>query len=144
MISCFSWPRCPSRCRPRSGRCSPAEVLEVVMDLGRPPEARLIGRVMRLSEAPVTAGDLEHVLAQVGPRARTIAPASSARSTASPPSATARASVVGLTLRVGRAIFGTIDMLKDLIASGLNMLLLGPARRGQDDEAARGGARARG
>jgi stage III sporulation protein SpoIIIAA len=103
----------------------PGEVLEVVMDLGRPPEARLTGRVARLSDSPVTRKDLEHVLAQVGTvsednRAgieRTLHRVSAIRNR--------QGKVVGLTLRVGRAIFGTIDMLKDLIASGLNILLLG-------------------
>jgi stage III sporulation protein SpoIIIAA len=104
---------------------SPGEVLEVVMDLGRPPEARLTSRVARLSELPVTRKDLEHVLAQVGAvgednRAgieRTLHRVSAIRNR--------QGKVVGLTLRVGRAIFGTIDMLKDLIGSGLNILLLG-------------------
>jgi stage III sporulation protein SpoIIIAA len=103
----------------------PGEVLEVVMDLGRPPEARLTGRVVRLSETPVTRKDLEHVLGQVGSvgednRAgieRTLHRVSAIRNRQN--------KVVGLTLRVGRAIFGTIDMLKDLIGSGLNILLLG-------------------
>jgi len=101
------------------------EVLEVVMDLGRSPEARLTGRVQRLSETPITRKDLEHVLAQVGAvgednRAgieRTLHRVSAIRNR--------QGKVVGLTLRVGRAIFGTIDMLKDLIGSGLNILLLG-------------------
>ncbi|WPB74689.1 R3H domain-containing nucleic acid-binding protein [Archangium violaceum] len=104
---------------------SPGEVLEVVMDLGRPPEARLTGRVVRLSESPITREDLAHVLSQVGTvsednRAgieRTLHRVSAIRNR--------QGKVVGLTLRVGRAIFGTIDMLKDLIASGLNILLLG-------------------
>ncbi|WP_051256403.1 R3H domain-containing nucleic acid-binding protein [Cystobacter fuscus] len=103
----------------------PGEVLEVVMDLGRPPEARLVGGVARLSEAPVTRKELEQVIAQVGSvgednRAgieRTLHRVSAIRNR--------RGKVVGLTLRVGRAIFGTIDMLKDLIASGQNILLLG-------------------
>ena len=101
------------------------EVLEVVMDLGRPPEARLTSRVVRLSESPITREDLAHVLSQVGTvsednRAgieRTLHRVSAIRNR--------QGKVVGLTLRVGRAIFGTIDMLKDLIASGLNILLLG-------------------
>jgi stage III sporulation protein SpoIIIAA len=104
---------------------SPGEVLEVVMDLGRSPEARLTGRVVGLSETPVTRKDLEHVLAQVGSvsednRAgieRTLHRVSAIRNR--------QGKVVGLTLRVGRAIFGTIDMLKDLIGTGLNILLLG-------------------
>ncbi|AKJ01497.1 stage III sporulation protein SpoIIIAA [Archangium gephyra] len=103
----------------------PGEVLEVVMDLGRPPEARLTSRVVRLSETPITREDLAHVLAQVGTvsednRAgieRTLHRVSAIRNR--------QGKVVGLTLRVGRAIYGTIDMLKDLIASGLNILLLG-------------------
>jgi len=103
----------------------PSQVLEVVMDLGRPPEARLVDRVERLREEPVRREDLEHVLAQVGPpgddnRAgieRTLHRVSAIRNR--------KGKVVGLTLRVGRAIFGTIDMLKDLIGSGRNLLLLG-------------------
>ncbi|QRK08701.1 AAA family ATPase [Archangium violaceum] len=101
------------------------EILEVVMDLGRVPEARLTGRVVRLSGSPVTRKDLEHVLAQVGTvsednRAgieRTLHRVSAIRNR--------QGKVVGLTLRVGRAIYGTIDMLKDLIGTGLNILLLG-------------------
>jgi stage III sporulation protein SpoIIIAA len=103
----------------------PGEVLEVVMDLGRSPEARLTSRVVRLSETPITREDLAHVLSQVGTvsednRAgieRTLHRVSAIRNR--------QGKVVGLTLRVGRAIYGTIDMLKDLIASGLNILLLG-------------------
>jgi stage III sporulation protein SpoIIIAA len=103
----------------------PGQVLEVVMDLGRPPEARLVQGSVRLGEAPVAQADLEHVLAQVGPpgednRAgieRTLHRVSAIRNR--------QGRVVGLTLRVGRAVFGTIDMLKDLIATGRNVLLLG-------------------
>ncbi|MFL5348977.1 MAG: R3H domain-containing nucleic acid-binding protein [Hyalangium sp.] len=103
----------------------PGEVLEVVMDLGRPPEARLSQGSQRLREEPVAQGDLEHVLSQVGPpgednRAgieRTLHRVSAIRNR--------KGRVVGLTLRVGRAVFGTIDMLKDLIGSGRNLLLLG-------------------
>jgi stage III sporulation protein SpoIIIAA len=104
---------------------TPGEVLEVVMDLGRPPEARLVQGSARLAEAPVAQADLDHVLAQVGPpgednRAgieRTLHRISAIRNR--------QGRVVGLTLRVGRAVFGTIDMLKDLIATGRNVLLLG-------------------
>jgi stage III sporulation protein SpoIIIAA len=104
----------------------PAEILEVVMDLGRPPQARLVNnRSQRLREEPVVAKELEHVLAQVGPpgddnRAgieRTLHRISAIRNR--------KGRVVGLTLRVGRAVYGTIDMLKDLIATGRNVLLLG-------------------
>jgi stage III sporulation protein SpoIIIAA len=102
-----------------------SELLEVVMDLGRPPEARLVGRVQRLAEGPVDAQALQAVLARVGElggdnRAgieRTLHRVSAIRNR--------QGRVVGLTLRVGRAILGTIDMLRDLVDSGLNLLLLG-------------------
>jgi stage III sporulation protein SpoIIIAA len=101
------------------------ETLEVVMDLGRAPEARLVGRSVVLREEPVSAEELDYVIKQVGPpgednRAgieRTLHRVSAIRNR--------KGKVVGLTLRVGRAIFGTIDMLRDLIGSGLNILLLG-------------------
>jgi stage III sporulation protein SpoIIIAA len=106
-------------------RLPEAELLEVVMDLGRPPEARLMKGVARLSEAPVAAEDLQAVLSRVGPpgddnRAgieRTLHRVSAIRNR--------QGRVVGLTLRVGRAIQGTIDMLRDLVESGRNLLLLG-------------------
>ncbi|MFP2895646.1 AAA family ATPase, partial [Corallococcus sp. 4LFB] len=102
-----------------------AELLEVVMDLGRPPEARLVHGVARLSEVPVDAEALQAVLARVGEpggdnRAgieRTLHRVSAIRNR--------QGRVVGLTLRVGRAIQGTIDMLRDLVESGRNLLLLG-------------------
>jgi stage III sporulation protein SpoIIIAA len=102
-----------------------AEVLEVVLDLGRPPEVRLTERVVTLSPQPVEREQLEHVLSQVGElgednRAgieRTLHRISALRNR--------RGRVVGLTLRVGRAVFGTMDMLRDLVGSGLNLLLLG-------------------
>ncbi|WP_305794678.1 R3H domain-containing nucleic acid-binding protein [Myxococcus sp. CA051A] len=100
-------------------------VLEVVLDLGRAPEARLVDRVVRLREALVGPEDLQQVLERVGApgednRAgieRTLHRVSAIRNR--------RGRVVGLTLRVGRAVYGTIDMLKDLIGSGRNLLLLG-------------------
>ncbi|TSC24098.1 R3H domain-containing nucleic acid-binding protein [Corallococcus sp. Z5C101001] len=106
-------------------RLPEAELLEVVMDLGRPPEARLVSGVARLSDAPVEQEALQAVLARVGEpggdnRAgieRTLHRVSAIRNR--------QGRVVGLTLRVGRAIQGTIDMLRDLVESGRNLLLLG-------------------
>jgi stage III sporulation protein SpoIIIAA len=101
------------------------QLLEVVMDLGRPPEARFADKVVRLSEKPVSHEDLSHVLALVGEftadnRAgieRTLHRISCIRNR--------KGQVVGLTLRVGRAIFGTIELLRDLIETGQNLLILG-------------------
>ncbi|HOP39748.1 MAG TPA: R3H domain-containing nucleic acid-binding protein [Geobacteraceae bacterium] len=101
------------------------QLVEVVMDLGRFPEARFPDQVVRLSEKPVTHEDLSHVLALLGEftddnRAgieRTLHRISAIRNR--------KSSIIGLTLRVGRAIFGTIELLRDLIETGQNLLILG-------------------
>jgi stage III sporulation protein SpoIIIAA len=102
-----------------------SELLEIVLDLGRPPEARLAGRTLPLGDGLVTQEHLDHVLERVGEvtddnRAgieRTLHRVSAIRNR--------RGRVIGITLRVGRAIVGTIDMLRDLVQSGKNILLLG-------------------
>lgn len=101
------------------------QLVEVVMDLGRLPEARFPDKVLRLSEKPITHEDLSHVLALLGEftgdnRAgieRTLHRISAIRNR--------KGAVIGLTLRVGRAIFGTIELLRDLIETGQNLLILG-------------------
>ncbi|MBE0598604.1 MAG: single-stranded DNA-binding protein [Desulfuromonadales bacterium] len=100
-------------------------LLEVVMDLGRPPEARLVEEVVQLSPRPVSQEDLAHVTALVGEfgsdnRAgieRTLHRISAIRNR--------KGQIVGLTLRVGRAVFGGIELLRDLIETGQSLLILG-------------------
>lgn len=107
------------------GKLPLEQLVEVVMDLGRFPEARLPDRVVRLSEKPVSHEDLSHVLALLGEftddnRAgieRTLHRISAIRNR--------KGQIIGLTLRVGRAIFGTIELLRDLIETGKNLLILG-------------------
>jgi stage III sporulation protein SpoIIIAA len=102
-----------------------ADLLEIVLDFGRPAEARLTDSVVRLGSHTVERRDLLHVLERVSPMSednragieRTLHRISAIRNR--------KGEVIGLTLRVGRAIFGTIDMLRDLIESGRNLLLLG-------------------
>jgi stage III sporulation protein SpoIIIAA len=101
------------------------ELLEVIMDLGRPPEARLPGSSVTLSNTPVDRADLDQVIATVGEfgadnRAGiegTLHRISAIRNR--------HGTIIGLTLRVGRAIFGTIDQIRDLIEAGRSVLLLG-------------------
>ena len=101
------------------------ELLEVVMDLGRPPLARFPGGDARLSEAPVTADDLAQACAKVGDfggdnRAgidATLHRISAMRNRAG--------RVVGLTCRVGRAVTGSAELVRDLIVSGSSILFLG-------------------
>lgn len=100
-------------------------LLEIVMDLGRPAEARFPGRAVELSPEPVTRADIDHVVAAVGEfgadnRAGiegTLHRISAMRNR--------KGDIVGLTLRVGRAVLGTIDLIQDLVERGSSILLLG-------------------
>ena len=100
-------------------------LIEVVMDLGRPAEARFPSRALNLGDSPITREDLDYVTHRVGAftqdnRAgieRTLHRISAIRNR--------RDVVVGLTCRVGRAVFGTVDILRDVIESGKSLLLLG-------------------
>ena len=101
------------------------DLLEVVLDLGRLPEARFTEHKEALSQNQVMREDLDHVAAHVGAfgqdnRAgieRTLHRISAIRNRAG--------ALVGLTCRVGRALFGTVDVLRDVIESGNSMLLVG-------------------
>jgi stage III sporulation protein SpoIIIAA len=101
------------------------DLLEVVLDLGRTPEARFLDKEIMLSEREITRDDLERVEARIGDfgddnRAgieRTLHRISAIRNR--------KGRVVGLTCRVGRAVYGTIDIIQDIIASGQSVLLLG-------------------
>ena len=100
-------------------------LIELVLDLGRLPEARYPDRGERLSERPVTREDIAWVVERVGRfgkdnRAgieRTLHRISAIRNR--------MGDVIGLTCRVGRAVFGTVDILRDVIESGQSILLLG-------------------
>ena len=102
-----------------------AELLEVVLDLGRLPEARFLAGDAPLSDLEVSEQDLQGVIDRLGEfgddnRAgieRTLHRISAIRNR--------RGRVIGLTCRIGRAVFGTIKMIEDLAFSGKNILLLG-------------------
>lgn len=100
-------------------------LLEVVMDLGRTPVARFVDREVVLTQVETTHLDLEYVVDRIGEfdadnRAgleRTLHRIAAIRNR--------RGHIVGLTCRVGRAVYGTTDILEDLIESGKSLLLLG-------------------
>ncbi|MEM7762168.1 MAG: R3H domain-containing nucleic acid-binding protein [Cyanobacteria bacterium P01_A01_bin.40] len=100
-------------------------LIEVVLDLGRLPEARFSDRVTYIREQPVTKEEIQHCIERVGMfssdnRAgieRTLHRISAIRNRTG--------DIIGLTCRIGRAIFGTIVMIRDLVETGQSILLLG-------------------
>ncbi len=102
-----------------------SDLLEVVMDLGRHPEARFTHGEEELLDREVTEADINHVIDHIGAfgddnRAgieRTLHRISAIRNRAG--------KVVGLTCRIGRAVFGTIDIIRDIVEGGQSVLLLG-------------------
>jgi stage III sporulation protein SpoIIIAA len=108
-----------------AGDPSREQLLEVVLDLGRVPEARYPGRAVSLGRVPVERTDLVAVVERLGAfggdnRAgieRTLHRISAIRNRSG--------EIVGLTCRVGRAVFGTVAMVRDLLDSGASLLLMG-------------------
>jgi stage III sporulation protein SpoIIIAA len=100
-------------------------VIEVVLDLGRRPEARFEDDFVFLTDHPVTHDDLDAVVSHLSPfggdnRAgieQTLHRISAIRNRTG--------AIVGLTCRVGRAVYGTIDIILDVIRSGKSICLLG-------------------
>ncbi|GIV74693.1 MAG: single-stranded DNA-binding protein [Caldilinea sp.] len=100
-------------------------LIEVIMDLGRLPEARFTDGEMVLSDQEVTREDLNRVVERVGDfgadnRAgieRTLHRISAIRNR--------KGDVIGLTCRVGRAVYGAIEIIKDIVNSDRSILLLG-------------------
>jgi stage III sporulation protein SpoIIIAA len=102
------------------------QLIEVVLDLGRPPEARFPDDFTFLSDHNVTLEDLAHVssrLSQFGADNRagieqTLHRISAIRNRSG--------KIIGLTCRVGRAVYGTIDIILDVVRAGQSICLLGP------------------
>ncbi len=100
-------------------------LIEVVMDLGRRPEARFPNQAEYLSEVGVSHEQLKYAIGRVGHFggdnragiAQTLHRISAIRNRTD--------DVIGLTCRVGRAVFGTIGMIRDLVETGQSILLLG-------------------
>jgi stage III sporulation protein SpoIIIAA len=95
------------------------------MDLGRQPEARFLNREVTLGSKEVVAEDIDYIVRHIGAfgddnRAgieRTLHRISAIRNR--------KGRIVGLSCRVGRAVFGTITLIRDLVESEQSILLLG-------------------
>jgi stage III sporulation protein SpoIIIAA len=101
------------------------QLLEIVLDLGRQPTARYSHSQVVLSPGEVTTEDIDYVVLRIGTfgednRAgieRTLHRISAIRNRSG--------RIIGLSCRVGRAVFGNIRMIKDLVESGKDIMLLG-------------------
>ncbi|MBO0794990.1 MAG: AAA family ATPase, partial [Ktedonobacteraceae bacterium] len=102
-----------------------SELLEIVMDLGRMAEGRFPEGEVILSTGPVTYADLEYVVERIGEfgddnRAgieRTLHRISAMRNR--------KGKIVGLTCRIGRAVLGSIALIRDIVEQGQSILILG-------------------
>ncbi|XP_047957947.1 protein SEEDLING PLASTID DEVELOPMENT 1 [Salvia hispanica] len=102
------------------------DLIEVVMDLGRKPLARFPSGDFVLSDNPISMEDILHATAQVGDFAvdnragisRTLHRISAIRNR--------KGAIIGLTCRVGRAVSGSANLLRDLVKDGASLLLIGP------------------
>jgi stage III sporulation protein SpoIIIAA len=101
------------------------DLLEVILDLGRVPTARFTDGEVTLNPREVQHEDIDYVTSRIGEfdadnRAgmeRTLHRISAIRNR--------HGHIVGLTCRVGRAVYGTIDIIQDIIASAKSVLLVG-------------------
>ncbi|MCL2679609.1 MAG: AAA family ATPase [Dehalococcoidia bacterium] len=116
----------PPRIRaPLSSEEDIESLLEIIIDLGRAPEARFPNRDTILDDCDVTQEDIDYVTSRISGFgddnragiARTLHRISAIRNRES--------RIVGLTCRVGRAVQGTAKIIEDLIQSGRSVLLLG-------------------
>lgn len=102
-----------------------SELIEVILDLGRLPEARFTKGESFLNDHEVTEEDIQKTTERIGDfgadnRAgieRTLHRISAIRNR--------KGQVIGLTCRVGRAVYGTIEIIKDIVMSDKSILLLG-------------------
>ncbi len=100
-------------------------LIEVVMDLGRSPEARFPDSEVNLLEREITDEDIAFVVDHIGSfgddnRAgieRTLHRISAIRNR--------NGKIVGLTCRIGRAVYGTIEIINDFVETGKSILIMG-------------------
>lgn len=102
------------------------ELIEIVMDLGRQPLARFPSGDWLIAEEPVTREDLEYAISKVGDFSddnrsgidHSLHRISAIRNR--------KLQIIGLTCRVGRAISGSAEIIRDLVEGGQSILVIGP------------------
>ena len=101
------------------------KIIEIIIELGRRPEARFTSGPEYLSQKIISWQDIEYTTKRISKfsndnRAgieRTLHRVSCIRNR--------QFLITGLTCRIGRAIFGTIALARDLLESGQSILILG-------------------
>jgi stage III sporulation protein SpoIIIAA len=101
------------------------KLIEIVLDLGRRPEARFVTGTEYLSQKIISWQDIDYITKRISKfsnenRAgieRTLHRISCIRNR--------QFLINGLTCRVGRAVFGTISVVRDLLESEKSILILG-------------------
>ncbi|KAL0358622.1 UNVERIFIED_CONTAM: protein SEEDLING PLASTID DEVELOPMENT 1 [Sesamum angustifolium] len=102
------------------------ELIEVVLDLGRNPLARFPSGDWAISEEPVKPDDLRHAISKVGEFSddnrsgidHSLHRISAIRNR--------KMQIIGLTCRVGRAVSGSAEIIRDLVEGGGSILVIGP------------------
>ena len=100
-------------------------LIEIVLDIGRRPEARFADSTEYLSYRTIAWQDLDYIIKRLGKfsddnRAgieKTLHRISSLRNR--------QGNIIGLTCRIGRAVFGTVSIIRDLLENKKSILLLG-------------------
>lgn len=108
-----------------SGHREIGELIEVVMDLGRKPIARFPSGDFVICEQPVRHEDLKHAISKVGDFSddnRSGIDSSLHRISAI---RNRKMQIIGLTCRVGRAISGSAEIIRDLVEGGSSTLVIG-------------------
>uniref|UniRef100_I1NFG1 AAA+ ATPase domain-containing protein n=1 Tax=Glycine max TaxID=3847 RepID=I1NFG1_SOYBN len=101
-------------------------LIEIVMDLGRKPLARFPSGDWVISEQPIAQEDLRHAISKVGEFSddnrsgidRSLHRISAIRNR--------KMQIIGLTCRVGRAVGGSAEIIRDLVEDGGSILVIGP------------------
>lgn len=111
--------------RPLEQHKNQKKLIEVVMDLGRRPEARFPESPQYLSDKTISWQDLDYCIKRIGSFGgdnrsgieKTLHRISSIRNR--------EGNIIGLTCRVGRALFGTVSIIRDLLERQQSILVLG-------------------
>ena len=103
------------------------DVIEIVLDIGRPPEVRHAGgRIEKLGNDIVDSTDIDFVTSRIQEFThdnRSGIPGTLHRISAI---RNRQGIVIGLTCRIGRVVTGTIACIKDFCTQGKSILFLGP------------------